>query len=141
MDFGIARHLEKPSITATDAHFGPHTPGYAPPEQFRNIKKEVDIRADLFSIGVLVYEAIAGEHPFISGARDYLDILRRTETLAVNFLVIPEDSQKQLGGFINILMSKYPSRRPKTAQIALDWYYALLPTIKIKQKSDSGEES
>lgn len=140
LDFGIARHLKKTSITATEAHFGPHTPGYASPEQFRNVKKEVDIRADLFSIGVLIYEAIAGEHPFVSGARDHLDILRRTEALAVNFLVIPEDSQKQLGGFINILMSKYPSRRPKTARIALDWYYALLPTIRFTKNKNYRED-
>lgn len=140
LDFGIARHLKRTSITATDAHFGPHTPGYAAPEQFRNVKKEIDIRSDLFSIGVLIYEAITGEHPFVNGSRDHLDILRRTETLVVDFLVIPEDSQKQLSGFINILMSKYPSRRPKTAKIALNWYYALLPTIRVKGTFGSKEE-
>lgn len=133
LDFGIARHLAKASITATNAHFGPHTAGYAAPEQFRNLKKEIDIRADLFSIGVLVYEALNGEHPFVSGARDYLDILRRTESLPTKVLLIPGDSQRQLGGFINIMMDKYASRRPRTAQIALDWYVALLPSIKMEE--------
>jgi eukaryotic-like serine/threonine-protein kinase len=47
LDFGIARHLAKTSITPTAAHFGPHTAGYAAPEQFRNLKKEIDIRTDL----------------------------------------------------------------------------------------------
>lgn len=136
LDFGIARHLSKTSITATNIHFGPHTAGYAAPEQFRNIKKEIDIRTDLFSIGVLIYEALTGQHPFVFGARDHLDILRRTETLSPDILLIPGDSQRLLSGFINILMDKYPSRRPRTAKIALDWYTALLPSIKTKNSQE-----
>ena len=53
LDFGIARHLAKTSITSTEAPFGPHTAGYAAPEPFRNLKKEVDIRADLSLLSVL----------------------------------------------------------------------------------------
>lgn len=136
LDFGIARHLSKTSITATNIHFGPHTAGYAAPEQFRNIKKEIDIRTDLFSIGVLIYEALTGQHPFVFGARDHLDILRRTETISPDFLLIPGDSQRLLSGFINILMDKYPSRRPRTAKIALYWYTALLPSIKTKNSQE-----
>ncbi|GAB61147.1 conserved hypothetical protein [Candidatus Jettenia caeni] len=136
LDFGIARHLSRMSITATNVHFGPHTAGYAAPEQFRNMKKEIDIRADLFSIGVLIYESLTGKHPFVFGARDHLDILRRTETLTPDYLSIPGDSQRQLSGFINILMDKYPSRRPRTAKTALDWYTALLPSIKIKDSQE-----
>jgi len=130
LDFGIARDLNQASITATAAHYGPHTAGYAAPEQFRNLKKEIDIKADLFAIGVVVYEALSGSNPFISGARSPYDVLQRTETVMQTSLVIAGDSQKQLSGFIDILMSKYPSRRPSSAQLALDWYLALLPTIK-----------
>src|SRR5579871_1496561 len=38
IDFGIARHLMLSSLTATAMPFGKCTPGYAPPEQSRNIK-------------------------------------------------------------------------------------------------------
>lgn len=129
LDFGIARDMKQSSITTTGLHFGPHTAGYAAPEQFRNLKKEIDSRTDLFSIGVVMYEALIGKHPFIEGARDYLDILRRTEVYKVPILIIPGDSQRQLGGFIDVLMAKYPSRRPINAQTALDWFNALLSTI------------
>lgn len=130
LDFGIARDLNQASITATAAQYGPHTAGYAAPEQFRNLKKEIDIKADLFAIGVVVYEAFTGVNPFVSGAHSPYDVLYRTETLMQTPLLIIGDSQKQLSGFIDILMSKYPSRRPASAQLALDWYLALLPTQK-----------
>lgn len=130
LDFGIARHLRKSSITATGAHFGPHTAGYAAPEQFRNYKRDIDIRADLFSIGVVAYEALSGVNPFRAGAQSGLDILSRAETMMPSPLVIPGDSQRQLSGLVGIMMEKFPSRRPMTAQIALDWFEAALPTIK-----------
>lgn len=122
LDFGIARDLRQPSLTATAAHFGPHTAGYAAPEQFRNVKKKIDTRADLFSIGVVGYEALIGSHPFAAGARDYLDILRRTEAFQVNALDIKEDTTGELAQFINLLMEKYPSRRPPSAKIARLWF-------------------
>ncbi|KXK65439.1 serine/threonine-protein kinase [Christensenella minuta] len=58
LDFGIARVLGQPSLTQTEAMFGPHTPGYAAPEQFNNLKSNIDSRTDLFSIGVVTYECI-----------------------------------------------------------------------------------
>ncbi len=129
LDFGIARVLNKPSLTKTKAYFGPHSPGYAAPEQFRNMKKEVDIRADLFSIGVTMYEAITGKHPFLKGTEHYLEMLRLTETVKPLDYVIPGDTQRQLMGFITIMMDKFPSRRPQNATIAKNWFKALLPTV------------
>jgi len=122
LDFGIARHLAKSSLTPTEARFGPHTAGYAAPEQFRNLKKKIDIRTDLFAIGVVAYEALTGRHPFADGARDQLDILRRTETMTPDALKIEEDRQGQLANFIEVLMSNYPSRRPPTAFHARQWF-------------------
>lgn len=122
LDFGIARDLRQLSLTDTAAHFGPHTAGYAAPEQFRNMKKKIDARADLFSIGVVAYEALTGNHPFAAGARDYLDILRRTETFHVSPLVIKDDTNGELSKFIHLLMEKYPSRRPPSAKMAKNWF-------------------
>ena len=130
LDFGIARHLEKASITKTEARFGPHTVGYAAPEQFRNYKKDIDIRADLFSIGVVAYEAFSGVNPFWLEAQNAIDVLYRTETVLPSPLLIPGDSQRQLSGLIGIMMEKFPSRRPSSAEVALNWFESLLPTIK-----------
>ena len=122
LDFGIARDLRQLSLTDTAAHFGPHTAGYAAPEQFRNMKKKIDAKADLFSIGVVAYEALTGNHPFTAGTRDYLDILRRTEAFHVSPLVIKDDTNSELSKFIHLLMEKYPSRRPPSAKMAKNWF-------------------
>jgi len=135
IDFGIARHLAKPSLTPTNAHFGPHTAGYAAPEQFRNLKKEIDIRTDLFAIGVVAYEALAGRHPFTEGSRDQLETLRRTETAIPATLKIDADKKGLLANFIAILMAKYPSRRPPTALQACEWFDSIRSEIDINNSA------
>ena len=129
LDFGIARYLSGTSITPTDARFGPHTPGYAAPEQFRNLKKKIDIRTDLFAIGVVAYECLSGSHPFAEGARDSLEILRRTEQMTPPLLQIPGDPDNRLAEYINVLMSKYPSRRPPTAALAKKWFDSIRKSL------------
>lgn len=129
LDFGIARHLARTSITPTGARFGPHTPGYAAPEQFRNLKKEIDIRTDLFVIGVVAYECLSGVHPFAGGARDSLDILRRTEQMVPTPLTVAGDADGQLARFITVMMSKYPSRRPTSAAVAKEWFDSIRASI------------
>ena len=134
LDFGIARALDLPSLTDTDARFGPHTGGYAAPEQFRNRKLEVDTRADLFSIGVVTYEALSGTNPFREDARSPLEVLTRTESVVLPPLRLPGDSQAQLSGLIAVLCDRYPSRRPPTAKTALDWFVAMRPTIQLEEE-------
>ncbi len=58
-DFGIAR-ITSQSKTATGTVMG--TPSYMSPEQLAGAK--VDGRADLFSLGVTLYELLSGEKPF-----------------------------------------------------------------------------
>jgi len=58
-DFGIAR-ITSQSKTATGTVMG--TPSYMSPEQLAGAK--VDGRADLFSLGVTLYEMLTGEKPF-----------------------------------------------------------------------------
>jgi serine/threonine-protein kinase len=59
MDYGIAR-LDTSSMTKTGMAMG--TPNYISPEQIQG--KLVDHRADLFSLGVVMYEMLLGRRPF-----------------------------------------------------------------------------
>ncbi len=59
-DFGIARLKFEPSITMDGQIFG--TPSYMSPEQV--VGREIDERTDIWSCGVVLYEALAGEKPF-----------------------------------------------------------------------------
>jgi serine/threonine-protein kinase len=133
LDFGIARILGVPSLTKTEALIGPHTPGYAAPEQFNNLKSDIDSRADLFSIGVVTYECLSGKNPFSEGATSHLDILQRTETITPVSFQIQGDTHHQFMGLLSSLMGKFPSRRPKNASQALDWLNASKSTLQFEE--------
>ncbi len=59
-DFGIVKVLEAPTTTAVGVVKGKH--GYMAPEQIR--AEEVDHRADIFSLGVVLYEMLTGRRLF-----------------------------------------------------------------------------
>ncbi len=58
MDFGIAR-IDSNSMTKTGIAMG--TPNYISPEQLKGLP--IDRRADLFSLGVVMYEMLLGPPP------------------------------------------------------------------------------
>jgi len=60
MDFGLAGSKDLAGMTRTGALLG--TPDYMSPEQARGEK--VDARSDLFSLGIIFYEALTGQLPF-----------------------------------------------------------------------------
>lgn len=93
IDFGLARHLELDSLTATGAPGGCGTYGYAPIEQCRNDKAEIDARADLFALGVTLYESATGQNPYLVGARDGFEVIRRVATLQLPRLGSPISSE------------------------------------------------
>ena len=61
MDFGIAKAQSSGNITRTGAIMG--TPNYMAPEQARGTP--VDGRADLFSLGCVLFECLTGQKPFV----------------------------------------------------------------------------
>ncbi len=72
LDLGIARRvpLGNPEEPAGDSPsmtigFGVGTPGYMAPEQWQGLV--IDARADLFALGVLIYELVVGSAPFRGG--------------------------------------------------------------------------
>lgn len=64
IDFGLARHLDLPDMTATAQGAQIGTPMYFAPEQFTGTKHDIDCRTDLFALGILMYQALVGRHPF-----------------------------------------------------------------------------
>jgi eukaryotic-like serine/threonine-protein kinase len=129
LDFGIARDLKNVSLTATSLNFGPHTAGYAAPEQYRNLKRLIDSRTDLFSIGVVAYEMLHGFNPFTKGANSIIDVYMKTESFVEDPLAIPGDKNNELAGFIQTLMQKNHTFRPPTAKMALSWFKEVMKTL------------
>lgn len=123
IDFGIARALNMSSLTMTEINMGPHTPGYGAPELFQYCKKDIDSRADIFSLGVVLYEAVTGSHPFLEGNEwNPNEIWYRTATVSPQNIVVEGDVDMQFIGLIQTFMQKHISRRPKTAIKAKEWF-------------------
>ena len=131
IDFGIARALNKNSLTYTEAKMGPHTPGYGAPELFQYAKHDIDSRADLFSLGVVVFEAVTGKHPFIRGDEmDLNEVWYNTVTITPQSVVVEGDVDMQFMGLLQTFMQKHVTRRPETAQKAYEWFESVKSYIE-----------
>jgi serine/threonine protein kinase/Leucine-rich repeat (LRR) protein len=115
LDFGLTRNNEADmQLTQEGAVVG--TPAYMAPEQASG--KPVDPRADLFSVGVLMYHLLAGKNPF---ARSSL-----METLgAIGYEVQPPlisvraEVAREYSDYVDRLLAKLPEGRPAHARAAL----------------------
>jgi serine/threonine-protein kinase len=63
LDFGLARGLAWPTGKITRAGGAVGTPGYMSPEQARG-RRDLDMRTDLYSVGVVLYEMLSARRPF-----------------------------------------------------------------------------
>ena len=72
LDFGLAKRLDaeeeygRTASVLTETGTVRGTVAYMSPEQVRG--REVDLRSDLFSLGVVLYESLAGRNPFLAGS-------------------------------------------------------------------------
>jgi len=122
LDFGIARHLDLSSLTATSLPFGKMTLGYAPPEQCRNFKREIDSRADLFALGVTMHECATGKNAFLDPPpRDHLELLKRVEQVVLPPVALPITEADSFQDLIATMTQKNRIHRPRTIGHARRW--------------------
>lgn len=121
LDFGLARHLDQVSLTPTAALGGIGTVGYAPPEQFRNLKADQDSRTDLFAVGVSLYECVEGVNPFRQGARDGGEILHRVETTLLPPISRQIGNSNEFTDLVLAMSRPKLSHRPASIVEAYDW--------------------
>ncbi len=110
-DFGLARAAEDLKLTRTGFVAG--TPLYMAPEQARG--DDIDVRADLFSLGSVMYETLAGKPPF--EGRTPLAVLRRVADEAHPPLrKVNPAVPVWLENLVDRLLAKDPDDRFQTAQ-------------------------
>ncbi len=115
MDFGIAKVLAAAQATNTQS-LG--TLQYMSPEQID--ARPVDARTDLYALGLVLYEMLAGKAPFHSSSpRELLNLQCTAEAPP-----LPEDVRKTLPRGVDALwrslMAKRPDDRPASAREVLD---------------------
>lgn len=121
IDFGLARHLGLTSLTATALPWGKLTVGYSPPEQFRNQKRAIDARCDLFALGVTLFESATGANPYYLGAPDALEILRRVERQPLPRLSLGLRTSPDLEDLVFAMTQRRREHRPRSAREVAQW--------------------
>lgn len=132
IDFGLARDLTLPSITPVGAYQGVGTIGYAAPEQFRNLRTEINIRADLFAIGVIAHESLTGNNYYWKNAPDQIAVMHKMEREDLSKLVLACDPDNLFSDFIACIAQRFPSRRPQSAKQAIEWFDPIYQQLKTK---------
>jgi TolB-like protein/Tfp pilus assembly protein PilF/predicted Ser/Thr protein kinase len=121
MDFGLARLGETTKLTKVGATMG--TAAYMSPEQARG--EEVDHRTDIWSLGVVLYEMIAGRRPFI-GDRDqaviYSLLNEDPEPVSLARPEVPPALEQVVGR----MLAKDPNARHQQAQEVIEELTALV---------------
>jgi len=111
IDFGIARGLDGPS-TATGTGMG--TIEYMAPEQYTDAKG-VDSRADVYSLGMILYEMLAGRLPWEAGATPYQIMQHKADRQLVSPAAFcPDIPPEIVEGLAPALAARPEDRYPST---------------------------
>lgn len=114
LDFGIAKELGSPdsstSLTSPGSLIG--TVHYMAPEQVRN-SRYVDVRSDVYALGVILYYALGGGLPYDGDSIAEL-ILKVAEAKPESLSKRNPKIQKKLADVVMRAMSKDPNRRYQT---------------------------
>jgi serine/threonine-protein kinase len=123
VDFGIAKALSRqsgivtrPGTTATGTSVGVAvgTPAYMAPEQVA-ADPAVDHRADLYALGLIAYEAVAGAHPF-AGRQPHSILAAHLTATPAPLADRRPDVPAVLAALVSRLLAKRPEDRPQSAE-------------------------
>jgi eukaryotic-like serine/threonine-protein kinase len=115
-DFGVARALDAGAAgttALTEPGVAVGTPAYMSPEQASG-EREVDARADVYALGSVLYEMLAGEPPF-TGATVQAVISKRFATAAPAVSVLRDGISPALSAVVATSLERSPADRYPTA--------------------------
>lgn len=119
-DFGLARLLhDDPQLTRAGTTLG--TPMYMSPEQLQD--GEVDVRSDLYSLGVTMFHMLAGKPPF-SGETPLALAMQHVQAAPPRLNDIRPDVPKPLARLVDRLLAKLPQDRFCSPDEVLDFLRA-----------------
>jgi tetratricopeptide (TPR) repeat protein len=131
-DFSVARFTARDNGSVEGSVVG--TPHYLAPEQA--LGESVDGRADLYSLGAVLYELITGRPPF-AGADPLVVIAEHLHAPVVPPRTWRPDVPRDLEAFVLRLLAKDPADRPPSAAAAL----AALEAVSLASPEGPGGEA
>jgi eukaryotic-like serine/threonine-protein kinase len=142
IDFGIAKLTDESQVpgseTATLSGMFLGTPAYMAPERVFN--QPYDGRADVYSVGVMIYEMVAGKLPFERTTGGHLSLMRmHAVEEAPELTRVAPDAHPKLGAAVTRAMQKEPEQRPTAAQLGL-MLRELLADIRVAGRSRRGSD-
>ncbi|MBN2197071.1 MAG: protein kinase [Polyangiaceae bacterium] len=108
---GVSRLTPGGVLTRMGSVFG--TPQYMSPEQAAG--QEVDARADLYTVGIILYEMLAGRPPFVADDVARVLAMHLTQPPAP----LPDTVDPGVAAVALHLLAKNPAERPQTAEEAI----------------------
>jgi hypothetical protein len=112
LDFGLALIHEEETLTAVGDV--PGTLAYISPERLRG--NTATPAADVWSVGVLLWEAFAGRHPFWKVS--LLETARAIESRAPSLAKVRPDLPRRLIALVDRALSADPAKRPSAAKLS-----------------------
>jgi eukaryotic-like serine/threonine-protein kinase len=112
-DFGIAKLLDGTDLTLPGTFVG--TAKYLAPEQVTG--EPVDGRADVYALGIVLYEMLAGRVPFLAD-NDAATALARLQLPAPALHRVRSDLPPALCDLVDRMLDRAPARRPDPAAVA-----------------------
>ena len=117
IDFGLAKALNAPVDAMRLTHNGfVGTPAFASPEQFENTA--LDVRSDIYSLGVTLWFAVTGKTPFAGHTMEEIHRAQQSNILPVEQLKAARVPSR-LRALIKSMLAFEPAARPSTHELAV----------------------
>ncbi len=138
LDFGLAKLMPEagiaPFTTKTGVMLG--TPEYMSPEQARGIG--VDYRTDIYALGIVTFEILAGQRPFPSLGDAFATLQAHAEEPPPSLGDLVADLPAEMVQLVDAMLAKEPAARPSLAAVRA--VIKRLRTTKLPTRTAAGLE-
>ncbi len=118
LDVGVARMNERETLTPDFQRSGPGTTAYSAPEVLQNDRDNQNTRTDMFSTGIVLFEATTGEHPFNQEGMGFRDAILEHNRKELSGQLNDDELENSLNRFYKRLTEYEPADRFRKAEHA-----------------------